>query len=189
MRKRAFTLIELLVVIGILSLLVSIMFPSLSKARDYAKLVMCRTNLKGMGLGWKMYNDEYPGQIPIAASLPGVTDSKYPSIVTVMEAQIPEPNLWQCPRDDMQYFEQYGTSYEYYLGFFAGALEMPGSFGSDTQRTVWQLLEQHAAEAPVIGDAEGFHPTSSDPLNRQCMYHDGHVDYIPEDFESYEGGL
>ena len=184
MRKRAFTLIELLVVIGILSLLVSIMFPSLSKARDYAKLIMCRTNLKGIGLGWKMYNDEYPGKIPIALTLPNVTDLEYPSIMTVMAAQVPESNIWECPSDDMRYFEDYGTSYEYYLGFFAPMLENPFT-GSEMARTAWQLLEENPTISTIIGDAEGFHPTSADPLNRQCMYHDGHVDYIPEDFEDY----
>ncbi len=53
--RGAFTLIELLIVIAILSLLVSILLPSLAKAKQMAKDVMCATNLRAIGLGWYLY--------------------------------------------------------------------------------------------------------------------------------------
>lgn len=62
--KVGFTLIELLVVIAIISLLVSILLPSLQKARDLAKMTGCKANMRAMGLGMTLYaseNDEsYP---------------------------------------------------------------------------------------------------------------------------------
>ena len=59
--KRAFTLIELLVVIAIISLLVSILLPSLERARDLAKQVVCLSNLRGIGFAALMYTDDYDG--------------------------------------------------------------------------------------------------------------------------------
>ena len=58
MNKRktaAFTLIELLVVVAIIALLVSILMPSLTKARDLAKTTLCMTKEKQMAYGMHLY--------------------------------------------------------------------------------------------------------------------------------------
>jgi prepilin-type N-terminal cleavage/methylation domain-containing protein len=54
-RPRGFTLIELLVVVAIIALLVSILVPSLGKAKELARRVKCGTNLKIIGTGWQVY--------------------------------------------------------------------------------------------------------------------------------------
>jgi prepilin-type N-terminal cleavage/methylation domain-containing protein len=53
--KRAFTLIELLVVIAIISLLLAIVVPSLRKAKEYAKKVICKSNLHQISLAMGNY--------------------------------------------------------------------------------------------------------------------------------------
>ena len=55
---RGFTLVELLVVISIIALLIAILLPSLSKARDQAKTVVCSTRIKGLLSAMSVYAAE-----------------------------------------------------------------------------------------------------------------------------------
>ena len=63
-RKKGFTLIELLVVIAIIALLLSIILPSIKKAKAYARAVICKSNLRQWGYTWKIYADEHDGKFP-----------------------------------------------------------------------------------------------------------------------------
>ena len=59
-----FTLIELLVVVSIIALLVSILLPSLGRARASAKKVVCMSNLHQMGIGVYAYASENNDFVP-----------------------------------------------------------------------------------------------------------------------------
>lgn len=63
-KKRGFTLIELLVVIAIIALLLSVILPSLKKAKEYAKMIICRSNLKQIGLAANLYAEDNETYIP-----------------------------------------------------------------------------------------------------------------------------
>ena len=60
----AFTLIELLVVIGIITILISILLPSLNRARETANRVKSAANLRQMGLGMLLYSNDNKGKFP-----------------------------------------------------------------------------------------------------------------------------
>ena len=65
--NRGFTLIELLVVISIIALLIGLLLPALTRAREGARRAQCLSNLKQIGLGLQYYVNEYD-MIPREAS-------------------------------------------------------------------------------------------------------------------------
>jgi prepilin-type N-terminal cleavage/methylation domain-containing protein/prepilin-type processing-associated H-X9-DG protein len=71
-RSKAFTLIELLVVVAIIALLISILLPSLSRARELSKRTVCMANERGIGQAFYIYAQDPPSVFP---ALAGITDS------------------------------------------------------------------------------------------------------------------
>ncbi len=64
-KRGAFTLIELLVVVAIIAVLVAILLPALGRAREEARKMVCKSNLREIGLGELMYvQDENSMLIP-----------------------------------------------------------------------------------------------------------------------------
>jgi prepilin-type N-terminal cleavage/methylation domain-containing protein/prepilin-type processing-associated H-X9-DG protein len=63
---RGFTLVELLVVIGIIAVLVGILLPSLSKARESANTIKCSANLHAVGQAMAIYLVTYNNTFPAA---------------------------------------------------------------------------------------------------------------------------
>lgn len=66
MKRGGFTLVELLVVIAIVAILAAFLMPALRQAREQARAIHCKSNLKQLYLGFVMYGDSYGGYWPCA---------------------------------------------------------------------------------------------------------------------------
>jgi prepilin-type N-terminal cleavage/methylation domain-containing protein/prepilin-type processing-associated H-X9-DG protein len=76
-KTRAFTLIELLVVVAIIALLISILLPSLSRARELSKRTVCMANERGIGQAFYIYAQDDPGTFPAIAQTRTEDDGKF----------------------------------------------------------------------------------------------------------------
>lgn len=113
-----FTLLELLVVIAIISLLVSILLPSLKKARDLAKRVVCASNVRNIAVAQIMYTGENDAYLPGNASTSqGATDTDYlslsclygPPILVVYD--LLSPHILYSPEDSRKH-DNYLTNWQ-----------------------------------------------------------------------------
>ncbi len=61
---RAFSLTDLLVSIGVMSLLIALLLPSLSSATEQARRVRCSTQMRQVGLALQIYSFEHKDELP-----------------------------------------------------------------------------------------------------------------------------
>ena len=112
--KRAFgfALMELLVVIGIIALLMGILTPSLSKAKQQAGRTACAANLRSIGMGFQMYIDDNSGIMPISQYFS--FDPNKPFVSKALMPYLSDPEIFKCPCDTVdKYYDRYKSSYEY----------------------------------------------------------------------------
>ncbi len=160
--RRAFTLIELLVVVAIIALLISILLPSLSKAKENGRRAVCQSNLHHIGVAFKQYFGDYEDVLPEAAGLPSWNPESpndpgyYPPITQFLKPYVKNLDIFRCPSDmpgvverspefaSMSFFQSGGTSYEYLLIYsqlvdFAKQHNVPVKISVGDSTVKWHL--------------------------------------------------
>ena len=113
--------------IAIISLLVSILLPTLSRAKELARDVLCRSNLHSMGLAVAFYAEDSDRHIPPASLATRYADYYDLTFDVLLDAYLntlqpgfPDPyvgtcdpsvspGMWHCPADNVPRDEGYHT--------------------------------------------------------------------------------
>ncbi|HUW19016.1 MAG TPA: type II secretion system protein [Sedimentisphaerales bacterium] len=172
-KRRGFTLIELLVVIAIIALLMSILMPALSKAKQQAKAAVCLSNLHQWAIVLSMYTGENNGYF--LAGNEGITGGW--AWMEVLRPYYSDDKLHLCP---MARRVRYNTDYEAGGTFYAwnpGTVAEPlyGSYGLNG----W-LANPAPGESEVFGRPVGDNwrtvsvkPAATIPMVADCGIWDG----------------
>jgi prepilin-type N-terminal cleavage/methylation domain-containing protein/prepilin-type processing-associated H-X9-DG protein len=98
-KKKAFTLIELLVVVAIIALLISILLPSLARAREITKRAVCASNQRGIGQGHKVYANDNEDWYPISryrlSTATGISNDTSVTFITHLSRNLEDPTTSQ----------------------------------------------------------------------------------------------
>ncbi len=109
-RRRASSLIEMLIVIGVISLMATMLLPSLKRSLTIARTTLCKQNLRSTGQSLTMYTIENKGWLPVMPTVDEVsaTSSRHANssevwFLKLFPTYMQDPAALTCPEDPFRY--------------------------------------------------------------------------------------
>ena len=198
MKRSSFTLIELLLVVAIIAILMSILLPSVSKARAVAMASVCLSNEKQMGIGVSMYENDFDSRFPprnhnIHAIYWLGTLMDHESSPRVLNAFLSSSDVVEvakCPGDigESSKYDHVGTSYlaNVYLpiaGWTSLAIDSSTSVNSHEVKSPAKMItmSETGAQATVADYGESgrnYHSIAYQKYTYNVLFADGHVQKV-----------
>jgi prepilin-type N-terminal cleavage/methylation domain-containing protein/prepilin-type processing-associated H-X9-DG protein len=177
--RRAFTLIELLVVIAIIAILAAILFPVFAQAREQARQTACSSNVRQIGMGVRMYVQDYDETFPIfyayntkdpvTGARAWAGDAPHKGIELLIFPYIKNQEIFRSPNDlggpgrsdpdygcpgRNSYHACYGSSYRFDRGSFSTVANesSQNNYLYDTSRVVTDASFALPAETRIMRD-------------------------------------
>lgn len=164
-KEVGFTLIELLVVIAIIAILAALVTPVVSRAMESGRSAACKSNLHGIGLGFRMYLNDSGEMMPVAAAMPSLKLSDEPAIAEVLENYVSPASAFRCPSDtERRFYESEGASYEYHTTLGGGTVSQSFLSKRFDESKIW-----------VMHDYEPYHGDAGQPGAANYLFGDLHV--------------
>ncbi|HTY89514.1 MAG TPA: hypothetical protein VMB80_18840 [Candidatus Acidoferrum sp.] len=194
-RASGFKLIELLVIIGVVILLAVVLLSAIASARKEARRTSCVSNLKQVGLFFRLWagdnGDRYPMQVVLtnAETMKLVTNGSAYLLWQTMSNELSTPKIVHCPNDTQRtsaasFFQNFSDANISYF-FSLDATEMypqmildgddnlaingirvkPGVLNLSTNTTVAWTKERHKGVGNVGLVSGSVLPITSEGLN------------------------
>ncbi len=205
----AFTLIELLVVIAIIAILVALLLPALSQAKETARRIACGSNLRQLAIGATLYAqdnnnvmpDMYDGSVG-AGNNSGTNGwiyfanfggpAQFDPSRGALYPHLQSKDVFKCPSDRTRFGNSYSinaalasatTTAGFHAGKPEGAVRAPSS-------TLF-FLEEAAPEHPDHSSNDGYFDPRNDKVTQRhrqganFVFCDAHVSYSAKTVVAY----
>lgn len=106
MRRRGFTLVELLVVVSIIALLISILLPSLKRARDQARQTVCASNMRGLVMAVHTYATANDDHLVTVGLSHGGSVNEHAAWINTLRRDFGNELLARCPADTSKHWRE-----------------------------------------------------------------------------------
>ncbi len=175
--RHAFTLVELLVVIGIIALLISILLPTLGRARDSANSVKCQSNLRQIGVGVIFYADDHNGFV-VPAEDPNAMNAPHWAAILIqtgsLEGDTADPN---SANDDSDLENVYRCPEGIAKNWALAGFQQPTSHEDGINKFYWLRSTAEGRQVPLWYGANAGKGRSSGNRDMRGFWPVGHGNF------------